>query len=49
MNRMGRFLELGFNEEQADALAEEIRIDWHDVKALLDEGCPPNIAFLIVF
>lgn len=42
-HRLEMFRALGFNELQAEALAES-RADWHEVEDLLMAGCPPDVA-----
>lgn len=46
--RRARFLELGFSPGQSDALSE-VRIDWHDVRNLIRQGCEPLLAARILF
>lgn len=42
-----RFLELGFNHLQAEAL-REARADWHQAERMLDQGCSHEHATLIL-
>lgn len=42
-----RFRDLGFNELQAQALAD-LGVDWHDAEKLLDKGCDHPVALDIL-
>ena len=44
--RVGRLTRLGIPEPLANALAA--RVDWHQVAALVQRGCPPWLALRIV-
>ena len=42
-----RFRELGFNEHQAVALADN-GVDWHQARTLIESGCSIEHAILIL-
>lgn len=42
-----RFLELGFNVLQAEALADA-GADWHEAERLIEKGCPHSTALDIL-
>ena len=44
--RVGQLARLGIPEPLADALAG--RVDWHQIAALVQRGCPPWLALHIV-
>ena len=44
--RVGQLTRLGIPEPLADALAA--RVDWHQIAALVQRGCPPWLALRIV-
>jgi hypothetical protein len=44
--RVGQLTRLGIPEPLADALAS--RVDWHQIAALVQRGCPPWLALRIV-
>ena len=44
--RVGQLTRLGIPEPLADALAG--RVDWHQIAALVQRGCPPWLALHIV-
>ena len=44
--RVGQLTRLGIPEPLADAVAA--RVDWHQVAALVQRGCPPRLALRIV-
>jgi hypothetical protein len=46
--RQRRFLQAGFTESQASAMAPRRDIDMHSVRNLVDAGCPHDTAFDIV-
>jgi hypothetical protein len=43
-----RLLQAGFPPELADQLANEPRIDLHELLELVDRGCPPHLAARIL-
>jgi hypothetical protein len=44
--RVGQLTRLGIPEPLADAVAA--RVDWHQIAALVQRGCPPWLALRIV-
>lgn len=42
-----QFLEMGFGEEEADFLATS-EVDYREAKALIDQGCPHQLALEIL-
>jgi hypothetical protein len=44
--RVGQLTRLGIPEPLADSLAA--RVDWHQIAALVQRGCPPWLALRIV-
>jgi hypothetical protein len=46
-HRIGRFLELGFDQHDADLLANT-RHDWHHVRQMMQNGCSIQLAILIL-
>ena len=42
-----RFDELGYPWDIAEQL-DRAGVDWHELKRLLDAGCPPDLARLIL-
>lgn len=44
--RVQQFVELGFPIWLADIIAH--RVDWHEIAALVERGCPPRLALDIV-
>ena len=44
--RVGQLTRLGIPEPLADAVAA--RVDWHQLAALVQRGCPPSLALRIV-
>jgi hypothetical protein len=44
--RVGRLARLGLAELVAEAVADHV--DWHDVAALVDKGCPAALAVAIL-
>jgi len=44
--RVGQLTRLGIPEPLADAVAA--RVDWHQIAALVQRGCPPRLALRIV-
>ena len=46
--RRRRLLDAGFEEDLADALAGEHRVDLHAVLELVERGCPPVLAARIL-
>ena len=44
--RVGQLTRLGIPESVADALAAHV--DWHQIAALVQRGCPPWLALRIV-
>lgn len=48
LHRLGRFLELGFPLEEAEALAARRDVDWHQVAAMVRGGCDHATCLRIV-
>ena len=46
--RRRRLLDAGFDDDLADALAAEYRVDLHAVLELVERGCPPVLAARIL-
>ena len=46
--RRCRLLEAGFPDELADRLAADREVDVHELLALVDRGCPPQLAARIL-
>jgi hypothetical protein len=46
--REGRLLSAGFGADLAEDLAQQERIDLHEVLKLVDRGCPPHLAARIL-
>jgi hypothetical protein len=44
--RVGQLTRLGIPKPLADAVAA--RVDWHQIAALVQHGCPPKLALRIV-
>ncbi len=44
--RAGQLERLGLARSVADAIADHI--DWHEIAALVERGCPPQLALEIV-
>lgn len=47
-NRMLRFLELGFEERDAELLAHASYVDWHEAERLIQRNCSVSLAFEIL-
>jgi hypothetical protein len=46
--RRNILIRAGFHPDHAEVLAQDARVDLHDILELVDRGCPPELAARIL-